>query len=375
MMMKIARMAAVLTLVLVAAAIASTLMPRVAEAAPISVLTVDCTPFVSPGGSSFGPQNTMGMALLAVDQGADFNITEDTPAAFRARTAAQLAAFDLIAVNNHSVRLGDGCVQGAGTGLGTTWQGVIGINSGGRVLLSSHDAPRFHMIVPPNSTIMGTICPGCEPFGTTNLIRDAALWAGGGPNTGLFIFNDSPGFAGGLGWDNPELNLPAAWSIADQSGGFIGDGGYTDILPAFAAHPVYVNVNDSRLALNSISSFAANLGDASFDSIFGSFNAAIFTPTEVVINAGVVDVGGFGCCTSSAAPGPDGTAITLIRDDLKVVGGLAVDLDGDLGDLPLEMSQPSASNTGLLTSLAGVIAAGTLALGGAAWYARRRWAR
>ncbi|MCI0890803.1 MAG: hypothetical protein J4O04_08350, partial [Chloroflexi bacterium] len=147
-----------------------------AHGAPLSVLTVDCTPLVSPGGSSFGAQNTMGMALQSVDIGGDFIVTEDTPAAFRARPAASLAAFDLIAINNHPVRLGDGCIQGAGTGLGATWQGVIGINSGGRVLLTSHDAPRFHVLPPPGSPPLFT---GLEPFGAPDLVRQAALWAGG----------------------------------------------------------------------------------------------------------------------------------------------------------------------------------------------------
>ena len=52
------------------------------------------------------------------------------------------------------------------------------------------------------------------------------------------------------------------------------------------------------------------------------------------------------------------------------VGGLAVDLDGELGQLPLESAQSSrgSSNTG---ALAGIVAA-AIALGGAAWYARRR---
>ena len=68
--------------------------------AQINVITVDITPFVSPSGSSFGPTNTMGMALQAVDQGGDFNVTEVTPAVFSAMTAAQLSAFDLIAINN-----------------------------------------------------------------------------------------------------------------------------------------------------------------------------------------------------------------------------------------------------------------------------------
>ena len=71
--------------------------------AQVNVITVDCTPFVSPNFTSFGPDNTMGMSLQQVDLGGQFNVTEVTPAAFRAQTAAQLAAFDLIAINNKSV--------------------------------------------------------------------------------------------------------------------------------------------------------------------------------------------------------------------------------------------------------------------------------
>ena len=53
------------------------------------------------------------------------------------------------------------------------------------------------------------------------------------------------------------------------------------------------------------------------------------------------------------------------------VGGLVVDLGGDLGDLPLEAAQSSGGSTGLLAGVA--VAAGAIALGGAAWYTRRRW--
>ncbi len=144
----------------------------------------------------------MGMALTSplVDPGATlFAVTEVTPAVFRGMNAATLGAFDLIAINNHPARID--C--GSGLGLGTTWPSVIGVASGGRVVLTSHDAPRFHMTAPPSSTVMGTICPGCEPFGAPNLIRDAALWAGGGNQTGLLIFNDAPGFVGGSGWGSP----------------------------------------------------------------------------------------------------------------------------------------------------------------------------
>jgi hypothetical protein len=290
-------------------------------AQPINVITVDCTPFVSPNFTSFGPDNTMGMSLQMVDQGTDFNVTEVTPAAFRALTAAQLSAFDLIAINNNPSRID--C--GSGLGLGTTWHSVIGVNVGGRVLLSSHDAARFKIIIPPGGAFfgLGAPGPGIEPFGADELVRQAALWAGGGAQTGLLIFNDSARFftVAGAGWNNPELNLPAAWGITDldQTGGGPTDGGYTDILPAFQTHAAYAGLSDARFGVDSVSSFAANIADGSFHSIFGSFNATIFTPTEVVVNAGVIDVGGFNAAFGIGAflspAGPDGSAITLIREN------------------------------------------------------------
>lgn len=300
-------------------AVALALAPAPAVGAPINVLTVDCTPLVSPGLGSFGPTNTIGMALMAVDLGGDFIVTEVTPAAFRALSAVQLAAFDLIAVNNHPQRLGDNCVPGAGNGLGITWYGVVGVASGGRVVLSSHDAPRFKLLRTPPAPPLFT---GFEPFGTIDFVRQAALWAGGVPGqTGLLIFNDAPPFVGGAGWNNPELNLPLAWAITDlnQNGGFFMNGGYTDILAAFAAHPVYIGLSDVRGAMNTLASFSANIGDTSFHSVFATFNPLLFTPTEVVINAGVIDVLGLCFCTGNAALGPDGSAITLIRNAIVKV--------------------------------------------------------
>jgi hypothetical protein len=290
----------------------------VAFAAPINVLTVDCTPFVAPGFTSFGPDNTMGMALQQVDPGALlFSVTEVTPAAFRAMTAAQLAAFDLIAVNNQRNRID---CDGTGLGLGTTWQGVVGISSGGRVVLSSHDAPRFHSIVPPFGTPKSGQCPSCEPFGSENLVRDAALWAGNGCQTGLLVFNDAWSFdphpSGGQGWDNPELNFPALWGISDiAEPSAIYDGGYIQILGPFLGHPIYLNVTDARLAPNSISSFAANIGDASYHSAFATHNAGIFSVTETVINSGIPDPGAFGCCSSIPVSIPNATPLTLLRND------------------------------------------------------------
>jgi hypothetical protein len=164
-----------------------------AAEAQINVITVDCTPFVSPGPTSFGPANTMGMALQAVDLGGDFNVTEVTPAAFRGMSAAALSVYDLIAINNHPGRLTDSCMAGVGpAGLGTTWHGVVGVVGGGRVVLTSHDAPRFKLLRTPPAAPLFT---GFEPFGTMGLVRQAALWAGSVPGqTGLLIFNDAARF-------------------------------------------------------------------------------------------------------------------------------------------------------------------------------------
>ncbi|UCH75043.1 MAG: hypothetical protein JSU82_04130, partial [Rhodospirillales bacterium] len=127
------------------------------------------------------------------------------------------------------------------------------------------------------------------------------------------------------------------WGIVDldQAGGNFMNGGYTDILPAFASHPIYdgtaiggVVLSDVRGAQYTLSSFSANIGDTSFHSVFDAFNALIFTPSEVVINAGVVDVDGLCFCTGNAAPGPDGKAITLVRDIL------AVEIDIKPGSFP-----------------------------------------
>ncbi len=56
----------------------------------------------------------------------------------------------------------------------------------------------------------------------------------------------------------------------------------------------------------------------------------------------------------------------------KAVGGISVDLGGDQAGLALETPDSSGGNAAVLAGVAAAATAGALALGGAAWYARRR---
>ena len=137
-----------------AVAIGAALVTAAPAKAQVNVITVDVTPF-----GLGGLQKTMGQALQAVDQGGDFFVTEVTPAAFEAMTVAQLSAFDLIAIDIQPGRIAGG--------IGTTWQSVAGCDNGGRTMLNSHDAPRFHM----NFTFPFPLFTGFEPFGAPDLVR------------------------------------------------------------------------------------------------------------------------------------------------------------------------------------------------------------
>ncbi len=314
-------------------------LPGITQAQPYAILTVDCDPGVSPGGGT----TTMGMAVTQCDSATNFIVTEVTPEDFRLMTALELSAFDAIAVNNYPSRLGDSCVSGAGGGLGTTWHDAVGETSGGCVVLTSHDAPRFHVAFMPFSTPMSAACPGCEPFGACQFVEQAVEFAASGPQTGLVIFNDDPSAVGGLGWDNPELNLPAAWNISDlpQFGGVPPNGGYTEITAGFVGHPMYAGLSDVRLTPSSISSFAHPFADGSFHTIFNTFDDVIFDKSEQVINATVVNPGNPpGCCFGTDADGPDGQAITLIR-------GCAALPDDDGDGVPNSADNcPQTSNSG-----------------------------
>ena len=73
-----------------------------------------------------------------------------------------------------------------------------------------------------------------------------------------------------------------------------------------------------------------------------------------------VDVGGFGV-VNNAPDAPIGTALTLLRNELRSVGGATSFLTGGSG-----------SSTGSIALLAGGVAAVvSITVGG--WYTRRRW--
>ena len=58
----------------------------------------------------------------------------------------------------------------------------------------------------------------------------------------------------------------------------------------------------------------------------------------------------------------------------KIVGGIFTDLDGEQAGLSLETTTSSGNTGGPLAGLIAATTAAAFALGGAAWYARRRWA-
>ena len=74
-------------------------------------------------------------------------------------------------------------------------------------------------------------------------------------------------------------------------------------------------------------------------------------------------------------PQPIGAVIkngsVTCKPESPIVGGLVVNLD----EGPLSAAQPSGGGAGRLAGTIAGIAAVAVALTGAAWYARRRWAR
>ena len=169
--------------------------------------------------------------------------------------------------------------------------------------------------------------------------------------TGLLVFNDASFFffAGGDGWNNPELQFPALWQITDLDPfdpNFLPGGGYTDILPSFEAHPLYALLSDVRFGVGSISSFGGNVTDGSFHTVFGSYNAGIFTPTEVIVNAGDANPGDFPEPGELDSPDPqhEGRVITLVRAADLDPATACNDGDDNDGDLAIDGDDPECQD-------------------------------
>ena len=78
------------------------------------------------------------------------------------------------------------------------------------------------------------------------------------------------------------------------------------------------------------------------------------------------DVNSLVCPVADAAP----AGAPINGPGCPPVGGIAV--DPDLGALALETPESSSGNSGLLVGIVAAVATGVVALGGAAWYAKRR---
>ena len=82
----------------------------------------------------------------------------------------------------------------------------------------------------------------------------------------------------------------------------------------------------------------------------------------------------FDCTIQTESKGtPTATPTLVPPEEVTPIGGIG--LEPELGGLPLETAGSSGSGTGVLAGMAAAATAGAIALGGAAWYARRRLTR
>ena len=78
-----------------------------------------------------------------------------------------------------------------------------------------------------------------------------------------------------------------------------------------------------------------------------------------------------GACTITG--NPNGCSFNPTIIEVTDVGGVSLELGPDLADAPLAVDDSSGPNAGLLAgAIAGAVAVGGVALGGGAWYVRRR---
>ncbi len=255
-----------------------------------------------------------------------FNVTLVTPAQFAAMTTAQIAAFDCIALDTKQINA---------VGLGTAWHGAVGVLSGGPVFLTNHDAlwhAWFNRVLAPLAALPS------DRLGAETFIRDAVTWAC--TDTGLVIFNGDPQFRPtGFGFDD---SLPAARGIVDDFVPAIFQAVGTSILPAFAAHPVYANVNDiqdppcgggfvpapsanpfSIATFPSFGYFGCGpvYSDGSYSFLFRGWNAGIFATTETAFLKTLGPGDPFPDVFPSDGALIDGHPISLIRPGVKFEDG------------------------------------------------------
>jgi cysteine-rich repeat protein len=259
-----------------------------------------------------------------------FVITLVNPVEFSSMTVSELASYDCIVLDTKPHNI---------TGLGMTWQNVIGIESGGGVFLTNHDAlwhSYFNRVLAP---------PGFpdDRYGPQTLIRDAVIWLCS--NSGLVLFNIASDFVPGSGFTAFD-SLPQEWGIVEDYVDTNSNAVGTDILPAFEIHPIYMNVTDlqdppcddsgspmSSTIPNSMCSFPSfeyfsctlPYSDHSYHQLFREFNADIFIQSEQAFSK-TNDCEQLPDGADSCDPFPDvfpdgdpidGSAISLIREEYR----------------------------------------------------------
>lgn len=193
------------------------------------------------------------------------------------------------------------------------------------------------------------------------------------PGSSFTLDMNWDGFSGGHAGDATNVLIFVGWSGAVSGPNIANGKSLTNSSPAGCDIPVVAlepSGDATRLAVACGVLFASDiatgqLGTAEFNCDSAGGTGTIVLENNVYATVATDD--------QNSLHWEDNAVDTLtINCEPAPVGGLVVDLDGDLGDLPLETAQSSSSSAGLLVGTVAGVAALAAALTGAAWYGRRR---
>ena len=221
-----------------------------------------------------------------------------------------------------------------------------------------------------NSTISGNSAPGFGGGGIINVFSGATL----NLNNSTVSGNSTGGSVGGINVFNGTLTLKNTIVANNSSGGDCGGSG------AFTSLGYNLDSDNTcnLTATGDLPSGTANLGALANNG--GPTQTHALLAGSDAIDAGNPATPGSGgdACLATDQRGvsrPQGSTCDIGAFELEAgVGGIAEVLVGG-GEAPASTGAGSGSSSLLYAALAGVVAAGALAIAAAGWYARRRWLR